>query len=170
MTTSVRSIPCAIRATSPEDGAAMAGLACELVSLDRYSPYLYVLLCDRFASTCAIASDDKGCLGFVTGFRDPNRQDVIFVWQIGVSPRARRKGLAEALLVSVLARDSNRDVRLVETTVSTDNVASRALFVRLARRLGTTCTEHDGYDSKLFPGPHQAEPLLRIGPFTRSST
>lgn len=160
----------AIRSPTVEDGAAVSELARELPSLDTYSPYLYVVLCDRFSETCAIASDASGCVGFVTGFRDPRHADTLFVWQIGVSQRVRRQGLAEALLVSVLARETNRDVSLVETTVTADNAASRALFARFARRLDTTCTEHTGYEARLFPGAHVGEPLLRIGPFGRSST
>jgi len=81
----------------------------------------------------------------------------------------------------VLAR--HPAVSFLEATVSPSNTASLALFRSFARRRDTTLATHEGYGAELFPHapdrapdrppharpPHEAEPLLRIGPFTSPS-
>ena len=57
--------------------------------------------------------------------------------------------------------------RGVGTTVGPGNRASRKLFSRLAARLGAPLGETALFDAALFGADtHEAEPLLRIGPFT----
>jgi L-2,4-diaminobutyric acid acetyltransferase len=151
---------------SREDAAKIARLAAEISELDRYSPYLYLVLCDRFADTCAVSFDERGeCIGFVTGLRDPRYAETLFVWQVGVRHDARGLGLGLHMLRSILARPAQRDVRLVETTVAPANLASQRMFAALARELGTECCTLPGYPASLFPEQHEPEPLWRIGPF-----
>ena len=98
--------------------------------------------------------------------RPPSKPDVIFVWQIGVDPSARGQGLAKRLLQHLVDLPACRGVRFLETTVTASNTASRALFASIARKLDTGLKESDLFTAALFPGDdHEAEPLLRIGPF-----
>ena len=149
-----------------EDGAAIWQLVVDAGTLDQNSSYLYLLLCRDFASSCAVAERDGKLEGFVTGFRNIDRPDVWFLWQIGVAPTARGQGLASRLAHFVLGTQSPDGVRFLETTVTESNKASRALFASIARRLDTELVESDLFTTQLFPGDdHEAEPLLRIGPF-----
>lgn len=157
------------RQPTVEDGPAIWQLVIDAGTLDRNSSYAYLLLCRDFAETCVVAERGGTLLGFLTGYRPPTRPEAVFVWQIGVSEKARGEGLASALLDHLLLSDGCRGVRFLETTVAPSNEASRALFRSLARRLEAELEESPGFAADLFPeGGHEAEPRLRIGPFDAS--
>lgn len=158
-----------IRTPTVEDGAALWRLVTDVGTLDRNSSYLYLLVCRDFADTCVVAERGGELLGFVTGYRPPAERDVVFVWQVGVSERARGLGLASALLDALLLSSGCRGVRFMETTVTPSNRASRAMFQSLARRLDAELAESAGFDAELFPDAgHEPERRLRIGPFDAS--
>lgn len=148
------------------DGPAIWQLVRDLGVLDVNSTYAYLLLCRDFADTCVVARRNESVLGFVTGYRPPPDREVVFVWQVGVSPEARGQGLAGTMLDTLVRSEGCRGVRFLETTVTASNEASRRMFGALARRLETELTESPGFGAELFPGEgHEAEPRLRIGPF-----
>lgn len=157
--------PIALRAPSPEDGAAMWSLVGEISELERNSAYFYLLYCIDFADSCLVAEADGALAGFVLGHRPPARTDTLFVWQIGVAPWMRRHGLAGRMLHSLLSRQ-NPPVRWLEATVAPDNSASSQTFRSLARAMGATCAEGDFMTAELFPENHSAERLFRIGPLS----
>ena len=159
-----------VRRPTLEDAPRIAVLAQSLPSLDRYAAYLYLLLSDHFATTCALAELEGLVVGFATGYRKPSFGDTLFVWQVGTAPAMHGKGIATHLLLDLLERPENQDIRYVETTVSPGNHASRRLFSGLAARLQAPLEELPGYAPVLFPGEHDPEPLLRIGPIARRSS
>lgn len=149
-----------------EDGPAMHQLVAQCPPLDRNSVYLYLLLAEHFPGSCIVADDASGLVGMVSGYQPPGRDDVLFVWQVAVHPRARGRGLALKMLQRLLRRDALRHVRWVETTVGPGNEPSRRLFSRLASGLEAPLKESALFGADLFgAGHHEAEPLLRIGPF-----
>jgi L-2,4-diaminobutyric acid acetyltransferase len=133
-------------------------------SLERNTAYAYLLLCSHFASTGIVAELDGELAGFVLGYRPPSDPQAIFVWQVGVAPVARGRGVGGRMLDALLERPGCRDARWLSATVAGDNAASLALFGGFARRRGARCQETRGFDSPLFPEPHPDENLLRIGP------
>lgn len=156
-----------IRHPAIADGAGIWQLVERDGTLDRNSAYMYLLLCQQFSDYCAVAEDNGELLGFVTGLRTCDKPDTWFLWQVGVSPQARGKGLAKRLLHFVLKSSASSGIAFLDTTVSPSNDASRALFDGLARRLNTQLQEHELFKVEHFPGDeHEAEPLLRIGPFS----
>lgn len=157
-----------LRPPTVEDAAAIWQLVRDTGVLDVNSSYLYLLLTAHHAPTCGVAVQGDQLLGFVSGYRLPTQPDTYFLWQIGVAEAGRGQGLATRLALEVLRRPAQADVRYLETTVSPSNTASRALFDGLARRLDTALTVSEGFGPHLFPTEHEAEELLRIGPFTAS--
>jgi L-2,4-diaminobutyric acid acetyltransferase len=156
-----------IRAPRLEDGAAVWQLVRDSGVLDLNSAYLYLLLCKDFADTCRVAEAHGRLVGFVTAYRPPGRPDVLFVWQIGVDASQRGQGLGGRLLRALIGAETCRGVSAVETTISPSNRASRGLFESLARRLDSRITEEPCFEERQFPEEgHEAEPLLRIGPFS----
>ena len=138
--------------------------------LDLNSPYCYLILCKDFAETCVIAEQDRELVGFLTAYRPSTHPEAVFVWQIGVSEAARGQGLGTAMLLSLLDRDTCRNVAYLEATVTASNVQSRRLFQSVARRLHTRFAEQAGFGEELFPdGRHEAEWLIRIGPLQKSN-
>lgn len=133
--------------------------------LDSNSPYAYLLLCTDFAATGAVAERAGRVVGFVLGYRPPERIEVYFVWQIGVAAGERRRGIAGALIEYVLERTFSRGVAFLEATVTPSNGASWSLFRGLAKRAGAACREAPAFPSHLFPdAAHEEEVRIRIGP------
>lgn len=151
----------------PEDGASLFDLVRTSGALEANSAYAYVMACDHFAGTCLLALREGRAAGFVLAFVSPARPDAVFVWQIGVAPSERGRGLGQTLLKRLIAAPACRAVSHLEATVAPSNRASQALFTGFARSLGVPCaiSAAAGYGAALFPGTHEAEPLYRIGPF-----
>src|SRR5690606_13120639 len=103
----------------------------------------------------------------ITGYIPPQQPDTLFVWQVAVDPMMRRRGLARAMLKSMLLGDACKDVRYIDTTVTRGNDASRKLFSSFAGKLDCPLNESLLFDRhKHFLNLHDSEYLLRIGPFS----
>jgi diaminobutyrate acetyltransferase len=147
------------------EGREIWELIAEIGTLERNTPYAYLMFAHYFRSTVVVARREGKVQGFVLGFRPPAQPDTIFVWQVGVSPDARGKGLGRMLL-DVLIGAQRPGVLFMEATVAPGNAASEALFRSIATLYGAVCQVADGFGPELFPGPgHERERLFRIGPF-----
>ncbi|SDH43045.1 diaminobutyrate acetyltransferase [Alteribacillus persepolensis] len=150
-----------------EDGADMWELV-KNSTLDLNSSYKYIMMCEFFAETCVVAKEHGKLVGFVTAFIPPEKQDTVFVWQVGVDPSQRGKGLASRLLTELLDRTTCGDVEYLEATVTPSNDASQALFKKIARTHDTNCEVSECFAEELFPGEgHEAELTFRIGPINK---
>lgn len=155
-----------LRAPYAQDAAAIHQLIAECPPLDLNSVYVYLLLCEHFRQTCVVAECNGQVDGFISGYFLPEKPDVLFVWQVAVHERARGQGLGQAMLDHLKSRLDTGALRYLETTVSPDNQASRGLFSAMARRWQAPLREQEFFQSTLFgQQAHDAEPLLRIGPF-----
>lgn len=150
---------------TPSDGPLVHQLIADSPPLDTNSLYCNLLQCLHFADTSVIAKEKGECLGFLSGYRVPGRQDTLFVWQVVVSRKARGQGLATKMLKSLLGRPSCKGVQKLETTITKQNHASWALFRSIAQWLKAEFTESVLFDSeKHFSGKHDTEYLVEIGP------
>lgn len=144
----------------------MCGLVRACPPLDANSAYAYLLLAEHFPDTCILAEDHEGLAGLVTGYVPPAQPETLFVWQVAVADRARGLGLGRQMLQGLIARPELAGIRYIETTVGPDNQASRRMFAGLAQDLQAKVEEAAFFDAALFGADnHDAEPLLRIGPF-----
>ena len=126
-----------------------------------------MLQCSHFADSSIIAKEGEEVMGFVSGYRIPKRPEVLFVWQVVVSSKARGQGLAGRMIQAILESDSCRGVTHLETTITNDNQASWALFKKLAANLNAPTSEVVMFDKRAhFGGCHDTEMLFRIGPFS----
>ncbi len=158
--------PINIRNPNVNDGARIWELVRDSKPLNLNSPYLYLLFCQHFSETCLIAEKDSELLGFVSAYRPPKLQDVIFVWQIAVHKGARQQGLAKTLLHELIQQDGCQNVRYIEATVSPSNQASRNLFLSFAKELNVDCKETPFFTKEFFPikENHEEEILFQLGP------
>jgi L-2,4-diaminobutyric acid acetyltransferase len=148
------------------DGAAIHRLVASCEPLDLNSTYAYLLLCRHFADTCVRAEDKGQTVGFVSAYRPPGREDVIFVWQVAVSAELRGQGLARRMLRELLSRPALAGCSYLETTVSPSNEPSLKLFHRLAREMGAPVARQAMFEEADFGDErHESETLIRIGPF-----
>lgn len=151
-----------IDSPSKKDGAAMWRIARDSGKLDLNSSYAYLLWCHDFADTSAVARVGGDVVGFVIGYLRPQAPDTVVVWQIAVDAGQRGKGTAAALLDALVRRSG---ARRMETTITTDNDASNALFRSLADRWGAEMSVAGEFAAGEFPDDHETEVLYRIGPF-----
>lgn len=149
-----------------EDGAAIWNFVKTAGGLDLNSAYAYLMMCDMFPTTCAVAYKGGRLIGFVIGYRKPATPDTLFIWQIGVDPSCRGIGIGGCLLDELLTHSDNADIRNIEATVGPNNAASRGMFLRLSAKLETACIVTEHYEERLFPPSeaHEPELLYRIGP------
>lgn len=149
------------------DGYELNRLVQESPPLDPNSVYCNLLQCTHFHSTSICARQAGIMVGFISGYRIPDRPNTLFVWQVVVAAAARGQGLASRMLTELLQRPLNRDIQFVETTITPSNKASQALFSKLAKSLGTQADISAGFDrDEHFDGKHESEELWRIGPLT----
>jgi L-2,4-diaminobutyric acid acetyltransferase len=162
------------RSPAPADGARLHRLATLAGTLDVNSEYAYMLSGLHHADSCVLAEWEKETVGFVTGYPIPERASALlpapggmrmFIWQVGVHPDFRRRGLAHAMLLSLLTRTANRQTRFIETTVGSSNAASLRMFRSVARMLDTEIAPVSTLDAAFFHAPHEEETVYRIGPF-----
>lgn len=154
-----------LRHPSREDGAAMWRLVRDHGGLELNTGYAYVVLAEDFTATSLVAVDGDELMGFVLGYRPPTRPDVLFVWQIGVSPAARGQGLGRRMLRRLLEDGRPEGVAYLEATVTPSNEASRRLFRSVAREFDAPCDVQPYLTSDDLPEVgHEPEDLFRIGP------
>lgn len=161
--------PPAFRAATVDDGKRMHEFVAEHGVLELNTAYAYLILAKHFGRHCLVVESDEladnALAGFVLAYRPPTATEEIFVWQIGVHPELRGRGLAKTMLQELRKLPANCDAQFVTATVATDNAPSRALFRGLAKELGVTCEESVGLTREQFHGNHEAEDLFRVGPF-----
>ena len=140
-------------------------LARDSGTLDVNSPYFYLTLANQLADTCIVARSDNTVVGFIVGFRPPRMPDTLFVWQITTSNNHRRKGLGRGMLRALMDLLAGDGVRYLEATVTPSNEASMRMFRSFAEAYDAPCSQSELYPNSLFPDGHEAEHLLRMGPF-----
>ncbi len=161
----------ALRLPTAEDGPALHQLVGRCPPLDPNSLYCNLLQCSHFADTGLAAQLDDTLVGFVSGYRVPQRRETFFLWQVVVAPEVRGRGLARRMIHALLRRLSSSAVTYLETSITPDNAASWALFRGLARDLNCPCEESILFSSAThFRNAHATEHLLRIGPFSKLDT
>lgn len=161
--------PIQLRSPSVADGNAILQLVRASGVLEPNTCYAYLLLSTHFADTCVVAEQGGELVGFVAAYRPPTNPAAVFVWQIGVSEKARGQGLGKRLLHYVADAPGCEGVRFLEATVSPSNEASRRLFTRFANDRGSRCDVGPGFAPADFgPTTHEEELLFRIGPFERT--
>ena len=146
------------------DGPDLWRLARDGGGLDLNSPYTYLLWCRDFSGTSVVARAGENAVGFVTGYRRPDADDTLFVWQVAVNPKYRGQRIGVRMLEGIGDLIDKLGCRYMEATVTPDNTASLRMFASFARARGAELVKSEGFDSTLFPDNHQPEDLIRIGP------
>ena len=152
------------RSPSVDDGPTIRRLVAESKTLDENSTYAYLLICRDFAATSIVASADDQVVGFVIGYRRPERDDSLFVWQVCVSKAYRKQGIARRMLEHLI-RSQAQPIATVEATVSPSNLSSRRLFESIANEFDAAISESPCFLAEHFGAEtHEDEPLISIGP------
>ncbi len=96
---------------------------------------MYNLVAWHHARTSVVVTTPAGeYVGAVIGYRVPATPAVWFVWQVGVHPEHRHRGLAVRMLEHVVRRLKADGVTALQATVSPGNAPSLGTFRALAAR------------------------------------
>jgi len=159
-----------LRTPTSEDGAPVHNLIRKSAFLDDNSLYCYLVICTHFSQTSIVATMGEDIVGLVTAYIPPEQPDTVFVWQVAVDTVAQKQGLAGRMLNAILDSKACSTVRFMETTVTSDNDASRAMFASLARRNNCSINESVMFDRQAhFLNLHDTEYKLRIGPLGKDT-
>lgn len=155
-----------LRTPTLSDGMDVFRLVERCPPLDANSSYCNFLQCGHFAQTSVIAELNGESVGFISGYKKPEQESTLFVWQVAVDEKARGQGLASKMLMHILQRSQCQAVTHLETTITEDNKGSWALFERLANTLSAELQSSIWLDKHThFDGLHDSEALVTIGPF-----
>jgi L-2,4-diaminobutyric acid acetyltransferase len=153
------------RRPRPSEGKDIHCLISDCSPLDLNSSYAYMLLCVHFADTCVVAEEGGRVVGFLSAYRKPADPDVVFVWQVAVSPTVRGRGIGSRMLAELTVRPSCSSATAIETTIGPSNRVSWALFESFAKKLGAAMSRETLFLEEDFGDEgHEAEVLLRVGP------
>lgn len=154
-----------IRHPRKEDGLAVFNLVKNSPPLDLNSSYYYFMMCADFADTSILAEQDGEIIGYISGYIPPNDPTTLFIWQVAVAQSARGKGLATALL-STLVNEIKEAAKITQitTTISPSNKPSQTLFIRYAESNSVSLIKTPFLEAEDFgPGEgHEAEILYTI--------
>lgn len=152
-----------LRRPRASDGAAIWKLVRACRPLDENSMYCNLIQCDHFADTCVLAEVHGDVVGWISAYVMPNDPETLFVWQVAVSEQMRGAGLGALMLKAILGRDACKGVRRLQTTITSENEASWALFRKFGRLQGTTLDVQPYYTQALhFQNRHKTENLVTI--------
>lgn len=156
------SIP-SLRMPRAEDGAAIWELVRACKPLDENSMYCNMIQCDHFADTCVLAEVKGEVAGWVSAYVMPNDPETLFVWQVAVAEKARGMGLGALMLQAILNREACEGVQRIQTTITSDNEASWALFRKFGKLQGASLDVQPYYTQALhFQNRHKTENLVTI--------
>lgn len=133
-------------------------------NLDVNSEYLYLLQTTHFKECCSIALCDDEVVGFVSGYKNPNNENTLFIWQVAIDENFRGLGLANKLIINTLKRKLNSNITAINTTVSPSNKSSIKMFEKLASKLNTQMKSKSFFKKEDFIDAHEEETLYEIGP------
>jgi len=145
------------------DGDSIFSLIAACPPLDLNSSYCNFLQATHFSATCVLVEHQGRVGGFISAYRKPDEDDVLFVWQVAVSPNCRGQGLAYRMLNALLDRDNLQNIKAIETTITKENKASWALFEKFDATRGNQGDVDVFLDQHAhFNGKHDTEYLYRI--------
>ena len=136
-------------------------------NLDLNSEYLYLLQSTHFKECCSIALYDDKVVGFVSGYKIPNNEDTLFIWQVAIDENFRGLGLANKLIINTLNRKINSNINYIHTTVSPSNKSSIKMFEKLTNKLNTKIKSKRFFKKEDFINSHEEETLYEIGPINK---
>ncbi|MDD2640567.1 MAG: GNAT family N-acetyltransferase, partial [Arcobacteraceae bacterium] len=90
-----------LRKPKKEDAKKIVNLIKVGGTLDLNSEYLYLLQTTHFQESCCVAVWEDEIVGFVSGYRIPNENNQLFIWQVAVAKALRGQNLAMRMIMYI---------------------------------------------------------------------
>ena len=152
-----------LRKPKKEDAKKIVNLIKVGGTLDLNSEYLYLLQTTHFQESCCVAVCEDEIVGFVSGYRIPNENNQLFIWQVAVAKALRGQNLAMRMIMYIA---DNLNTQYIVSTVSPSNHSSIRVFQKIAQSLNAKLTNEVLFEISDFNEAHEEEVQYTIGPFT----
>lgn len=143
----------AIRNGSEGDTDAIYNLVPDLRPLTQHTWYTYWGLFHNFGNSCFIAEDGNEPVGFITSHPSIRQSPEWFIWQAGILPEYRGRGLIDRLQDHVIERARHAGAIAITTTIEADNSRSFGAFNRMAVRLASSIEELQKFNTPFSDVP-----------------
>lgn len=132
-----------IRNIRPSDLSSVRKLVQECQPLTLHTAVTYGVLFRHFPDTCFVAEESGTLIGFISAIRGTAHDNAIYVWQIGVIPAARGKGLSHKLIDAVAGAARHVSCSTLQVGIEPSNDLSLEVFRAYARKNNTNLSEVD---------------------------
>lgn len=141
-----------LRPTTIVDGLPVFNLVNSCPEISVKPALSYFSLCGDFSHTSIVAELGERILGFVGGYRPPERENTLVVTVIAVDEGVRKMGLASEMLSDLLSRLSTVGVVNLEVVSAKSNKAAKAVIDGYAEKNSLECNTEDYLSSKELAG------------------
>lgn len=126
--------------------------------LIQHQEHVYKIMSDHFNRTFLVAKDrsknsNAEILGFILGILSQTHKGQLFIWQVGVSEKARGMHIGSRLLeymIEITAVEEKYES--IMATVETDNIASQKLFERQGFTISSSFYREKGQELIIADG------------------
>lgn len=122
-----------IRKCMVEDVDILRRFVAECKPLELHTPFTYWTLFNYFSNLCFLMVDEEKVIGFISGVRSSLDNEIVYLWQIGVSKDHRGKNCASLLLDHFIKAVIDLDCSKIQVSISPENQSSYNAFVRYAK-------------------------------------
>lgn len=148
-----------IRQSHESDVSQVYELAQNLPPLIPHTMYTYWNLFRNFSDSCFVVVDENKPVGFITSHPTTTPPNEWFIWQVGILPEYRGRGLIDRLQERVITVAKKYGAVAIQTTIESDNPRSIAAFSRMATAMDVPMEEVARFN--LTPnGPLAADEIL----------
>lgn len=132
-----------IRKIKEEDVAEIERFISLCKPLDQHSTFTYWVLARYFDNTCFVVEENNDIVGYVSGVKSSSKPDVFYIWQIGISPEHRKKGLSSQLIRTVVEAAVSLGSKSIHVSIDPENSSSHSAFLRFAEISGLQMNKID---------------------------
>ncbi|HEY9775122.1 MAG TPA: GNAT family N-acetyltransferase [Planktothrix sp.] len=131
-------MPFQLRYMTDADVALLRTLANVCPPLGLHSAFTYWVVSHFYGDYSLIAFDEAGeAAGYIMSITKRDEPDLLYVWQIGVLSKYRRKALARELIEKLYnEKIAASKIKRLQVTIDSNNVASNRFFRAFAERHG----------------------------------
>lgn len=152
-----------IREGIEQDVAPIYELVPRIGRLTQHTPYTYWNLLHNFGNAAFVAlNSENEHVGFITSHPTTLPKNEWFIWQVGILPEYRGRGLIDDLQDRVVQVAQESGAVALTTSIEADNPQSFTVFSRLAKRLDTGMYEIDSFTMPSDSPDQEPEVVFRI--------
>ncbi len=136
-----------IRKCTPDDVDKVRSLVSNIPPLDLHSAFTYWVLFYYFDHLCYLVECKKDqtiqCCGFISGIIPSGRNEICYLWQLGVHKEYRNKRLEQLLINAFVSSALCLGAKKLQFSIDPQNFASLNTAIRNAFRSGNEIKKID---------------------------